>query len=228
MLNPFRGDNHFIGGNFIRNATVFFYINFAYRLHIGTLTFRNCEFYYSPSIRKGQLVFGTLIHEGLNPISIFHVAGNIVHIPISVPGGSFTGILGINGRGRSSSTVGVERRHSHAGFILGNGDHLTIKPTTNGTGMGIQRFNDFHHFNIQILVTFLGGNSVEIGGFGVDQSPRLIPMNPELLLNGRGDLGWGITPKKPLCQALTDRTHQIILVQPTAIPEGSPVRCPRL
>ena len=94
--------------------------------------------------------------------------------------------------------------------------------------MGIQRFNDFHHFNIQILVTFLGGNCIEIGGFGVDQSPRLIPMNPELLLNGRGDLGRGITPKKPLCQALTDRTHQIIFVQPTAIPEGSPVRCPRL
>lgn len=85
-------------------------------------------------------------------VSVFHVGGNIVHIPIGVPGGSFTGILGINGRGRSSSTVGVERRHSHAGFILGNGDHLTIKPTTNGTGMGIQRFNDFHHFNIQILV----------------------------------------------------------------------------
>ena len=94
--------------------------------------------------------------------------------------------------------------------------------------MGIQRFNDFHHFNIQILVTFLGGNGVEIGGFGVDQPPRLIPMNPELLLNDRGDLGRGITPKKPLRQALTDRTHQIILVQPTAIPEGSPVRCPRL
>ena len=177
---------------------------------------------------NGQASLGTTVHEGLNPISIFHVGGNIVHIPISVPGGSFTGILGINGRGRSSSTVGVERRHSHAGFILGNRDHLTIKPTTNGTGMGIQRFNDFHHFNIQILVTFLGGNGIEIGGFGVDQPPCLIPMNPKLLLNGRGDLGRGITPKKPLCQALTDRTHQIILVQPTAIPEGSPVRCPRL
>jgi len=177
---------------------------------------------------NGQASLGTAVHEGLNPISIFHVGGNIVHIPISVPGGSFTSILGINGRGRSSSTVGMERRHGHTGFILGNGDHLTIKPTTNGTGMGIQRFNDFHHFNIQILVTFLGGNGVEIGGFSINQPPRLMPMNPELLLNDRGDLGRGITPKKPLRQALANRTHQIILVQPTAIPEGSPVRCPRL
>ena len=147
---------------------------------------------------NGQASLGTAVHEGLNPISIFHVGGNIVHIPISVPGGSFTGILGINGRGRSSSAIRVEGRHSYAASILGNGNHLPIKATTNGTGVGIKRFNDFHHFHAQIFVTLFGGNGIEIGGFRIHQPSSLVMVNPKLLLNGRGNLGRGITPKKPL------------------------------
>ena len=64
--------------------------------------------------------------------------------------------------------------------------------------MGIQRFNDFHHFHAQIFVTLFGGNSIEIGGFRIHQPSSLVTVNPKLLLNGRGNLGRGITPKKPL------------------------------
>ena len=228
MLNPFRGDNHFIGGDLVRNATVFFYINTAYRLHIGTLAFyhRNCIFNYTPDGCKGQPIFGTVVHKSFLPFGITHITGDIVNFSILIPCGSFAVHIVIMGAS-GSPAIWVEGRNSHPRLILGQRDHRSIKGLTYRTGARIQRFHNFNLIHTQIFIHLDFGNSVEIGGFRMHQPPCLITGCSELLLNGGDSLGRWITPQHSLNQFLVYGVHQFILVHPTAIPKSAPVRCPR-
>ena len=126
-----------------------------------------------------------------------------------------------------SPAIWVERGYSYAGFILGQRDHRSIKGLANLASVGIQRFQDFNFFNPQILIGLLCGNGVEIGGFSMNQPPRLIAGHIEPVLNGIGDLLWAVPTQKALCQFLLDASHQFLFLAPNAITEGSSVRCPR-
>ena len=230
MLNPFRGDNHFIGGDLVRNATVFFYINAAYRLHIGTLAFyhRNCIFNYTPNGCKGQPIFGTVVHKSFLPFGITHITRDIVNFSILIPCGSFTHIFFINGGNRSSSAMWMKRGNGNTRLKLRHGNHFSIHTCTKCTGDGIQRFQNLHILNAQFLIGLFCGKGVEIACFRIYKSCGLVPGNFELLLNGIRDFLGAVTTKKALNQFFLKAVNQFLFLEPNTVTKGSPVRCPRL
>ena len=101
--------------------------------------------HYSAHGSNRQTVLHT-IHKRLLPLGEGHVVRNIVHFPFSIPGGSFAFHIVIVWAS-GSPAIRVKGWNRHAGFILGQRDHRSIKGLAQWASVGIQCFKDFHGLN---------------------------------------------------------------------------------